>query len=172
VIVNRELVEHYFPDFAYAGRAFYFDQALGEAVFDMDKYFNPLERDGVVSVRCGDTFFNSAAIALYPLLHYMGFCDVYFLGMDMSLLGSLEYAAPYTFRSMLDFWWFFRMTRRAFSGNYIHNWLFRRPKSEFEDLQMLWRHSPVSFTRVYDPWRYATPIPGIRTVSSDQFVRL
>ena len=97
---------------------------------------------------------------------------MYFLGMDMSMLGSLEYAAPYTFRSMAHFWWFFRRTRAAFSGNYKSNgWLFKRPQSEFDDLRMLWTAAPLTFTRVYDEWRYATPVDGIRTISTAEFWR-
>lgn len=166
VIVNRTLAEHYFPNFAYADRAFYFEQSHGDTVFDADAYFNPADSDGVVRVRGANTFLNSAAIALYPLLRYMGFGEVYFAGMDMSMLGSLEYAAPYTFRSMAHFWWFFRRTRHVFSGNYRANgWLFTRPQSEFDDLRALWAISPVTFVRVYDSWRYASPVDGIRTVS-------
>jgi hypothetical protein len=170
VIVNRTLVDAYYPTFAYADRAFYFQQEPGATRFDPDQYFNPHERDGEVFIRCADTFLNSAAIALYPLLNYMGFREVYFLGMDMSMLGSLEYAAPFTFRSMLHFWWFFRRTRRVFNANYVSNgWFFRRPQSEFDDLRRLWSIAPLKFMRVYDPWRYATPIANLPTLSTARF---
>lgn len=168
VIVNRSLLDRYFPRFAYPERAFYFDNAPGEPAFDAEKYFNPVERDGLLMVRCADTFLNSAAIALYPLLNYMGFTEVYFVGMDMSMLGSLEYAAPYTFTSMAHFWWFFRRTRHVFNSQYRANgWFFRRPQSEFDDLRMLWRESPIAFTRVYQPWRYATRVDAISTIGFD-----
>ena len=170
VIVNRQLVNEYFPDFAYADRAFYFGTALGEPAFDATKYFSPIEDGGLTLVRCVDTFMNSAAIALYPLLNYMGIREAYFLGMDMSLLGSNEYSAPYTFRSMAHFWWFLRRNGRVYNGNYRANgWMFARPKSEFEDVRVLWGQSPMRFTRVYEPWRYASPIEGIRTVSFERF---
>ena len=171
IIVNRTLVSQYFPSFMYGDRAFYFDHEEGEPSFDMDKYYRPVERDGMIHLRCADTFLNSAAIALYPILHYMGFKETYFAGMDMSMLGSLEYSAPYTFRSMVHFWWFLRRNSRVFNANYKPNgWLFVRPQSEFDDLRMLWKQSPVAFTRIYDPWRYASPIDGIRTISMQQFV--
>ena len=169
VLVNRSLVHHYFPNFAYADRAFYFDQAPAEPTFDADKYFNPVERDDAMYVRCTDTFLNSAAITFYPLLHYMGFREAFFLGMDMSMLGSLEYAAPFTFRSMVHFWWFFRRTRHVFNANFQPNRRFyMRPQSEFDDLRALWGQSPVRFTRVYEPWTYATPVDGIPTIGGDQ----
>jgi hypothetical protein len=172
LIVNRSLVEQYFPQFDYADRSFYFDHSHAEPVFDAAKYFNPIERDDLVLVRCADTFLNSAAISLYPLLHYMGFKEAYFVGMDMSMLGSLEYAAPYTFRSMVHFWWFFHRTRHVFNSNYRANgWLFTRPQSEFDDLRMLWAESPIAFTRVYRPWRYAMPVDRIPTIGIEALFR-
>ncbi len=172
IIANRALVDEYFPHFAYSEQAYYFGQTFEEPAFDFDKYYNPFERDDSVFLRCADTFLNSAAIALYPLLRYMGFRDVFFVGMDMSMIGSLEYAAPFTFRSMAHYWWFFRRTMRVFNGNYRANgWQFARPKSEFDDLRLLWADSPVRFTRVYEPWRYATPVEGIRTVPPAEFMR-
>lgn len=172
LIVDRELVEQHFPHFAYADRAYYFTKETAERVFDVDKYFNPVERDGEVQVRCCVTFLNSAASALYPLLHYLGFREVYCLGMDMSMLGSLEYAAPYTFRSMAHYWWFLRRNGHVFSGNYVPNgWFFDRPQSEFDALRTLWNDGPMTFTRVYEPWRYAARVDGIRTISLARFLQ-
>ena len=173
IIANRVLLDRCFTGFPYAERTHYFSLESGETSFDAEKYFTPVEQDGAVSVRCVDAFLNSAAIAMYPLLRYMGFREVYFLGMDMSMLGSLEYAAPYTFRSMAHFWWFFRRARHVFNANYKANGLFfRRPQSEFEDLRMLWADAPLKLTRVYDPWRYATPVEGINTIGLDEFLTL
>jgi hypothetical protein len=173
IIANRTLLNQYFPAYPHADRTCFFDQAGGEGGFDLERYFNPVEDGDRILVWYGGTFLNSAAIVLYPLLRYMGFREVYFLGMDMSMLGTLEYAAPYTFRSMAHFWWFFRRTRHVFNANYKTNgWFFKRPKSEFDDLRALWRDAPVAFTRVYDPWRYATPVEGIRTMSVNQFMQV
>jgi hypothetical protein len=171
VIVNRRLVDIHFPHFAYADRAHYFELAPDEPAFDHGKYFAPVEENGLVLVRCADTFLNSAAIGLYPLLAYLGFKEAYFIGMDMSMLGSFEFAAPYTFRSMAHFWWFMRRIGRVFNANYKQNgWLFARPQSEFDNLRMLWSQSPVTFTRVYDPWRHASRVDGIKTMTVAQFL--
>ena len=168
IIVNRPLVEHYFPDFQYADRTYYYESP--PEPFVADRYFNPTEEDGRVLVRCADTFMNSAAIVLYPLLNYMGFREAYFLGMDMSLLGSNEYSAPYTFRSMAHFWWFHRRNGRVYNSNYRANgWMFARPQSEFNDIRQVWGQSPVRFTRVHEPWKYASRVDGIRTLSFEQF---
>ncbi|MDA1166443.1 MAG: hypothetical protein O3B13_25385 [Planctomycetota bacterium] len=173
IIANGALLKRCFPRFPHSDRTCYFGQDTGQTRFELEKYFAPVERDDVVLVRCVNAFLNSAAIAMYPLLRYMGFREVYFLGMDMSMLGSLEYAAPYTFRSMAHFWWFFRRSRHVFNANYKANgWFFRRPQSEFHDLRMLWQDAPLKFTRVYEPWRYSTPVDGIPTISSDEFLKL
>lgn len=171
VIANRELREQYFPHFAYEDRTYYFDQRFEDRPFELNEYFSPVERDGRILVGGGRTFMNSAAIALYPILRYLGFEEVFFIGMDMSILGSFEYAAPYTFQTMAHFWWFWRRNGRVFNGNYKANgWMFKRPQSEFDDLRMLWRDAPLRFTRVYDPWRYASKVDGIRTMSMSEFL--
>jgi hypothetical protein len=73
---------------------------------------------------------------------------------------------------MAHFWWFMRRNGRVFNANYRSNgWMFARPQSEFENLRMLWAQSPMTFTRVYEPWRYATRIDGIRTVSIAEMLR-
>ena len=53
-------------------------------------------RQQMVVERLFTGMLNAAAIGLYPLLRYMGFTEVFCLGMDMSMLGTMEYAAPYT----------------------------------------------------------------------------
>jgi hypothetical protein len=61
----------------------------------------------------------------------------------------------------------------VFNANYKPNgWRFTRPQSEFDDLRALWAQSPVRFTRVYDPWKYATPVDGIPTLPMREFQRL
>jgi hypothetical protein len=173
IIAMRGLLERCFPTYPYDDRTYYFEQSTGASRFDSDEYFHPVERDGMALVRGTNSFLNSAAISLYPLMNYMGFREVYFLGMDMSMLGSLEYAAPYTFRSMAHFWWFFRRTRHVFNSKFNANgWLFRRPQSEFQDLRMLWKDAPLAFTRVYDPWRYAAAVEGIPTIGLKDFENL
>ncbi len=172
VIINRDLIGRHFSNYAYASQSYYFRYADREPVFDADKYFTPLEQGDDLLLRCVDGFTNSAAIALYPLLSYLGFREACFFGMDMSLLGSMEYAAPYTFRSMPAFWWFMFRNGYAFSANYKRNgWMMARPQSEFEALRQLWRQSPVKFVRVYERWRYAMRVDGIPTCSFDEALR-
>jgi hypothetical protein len=63
-------------------------------------------------------FVNSAAISMYPILKYMGFKKVTLIGMDMSMLGSMEFSAPFTFKSMGHYGKFFNASRQTFSHNF------------------------------------------------------
>jgi len=63
-------------------------------------------------------FVNSAAISMYPILKYMGFEKVTLIGMDMSMLGSMEFSAPFTFKSMSHYGNFFNASRQTFSYNF------------------------------------------------------
>jgi hypothetical protein len=82
---------------------------------NLDNYFNPEVVNGKLTISNIGTI-NSAAIALYPLLNYMGFTRVIFIGMDMSMLGHLEYASCYTFKSLKHFNKFVNYSRETFSA--------------------------------------------------------
>ena len=171
VLANRDLLERYFPAFHYPNERYLFDQASTTAPFDVDDYYNVAEQDGRVVVG-NYGFYNSAAISLYPLLRYMGFRTAYFLGMDMSMLGSMEYAAPYTFKSMLHYRWFFWNTKHVFNAAYKQNrpW-YVRPKSEFGDLAALLDPDRIDLVRVFSPSQYTVPTPFMHAVSESEFWR-
>ena len=173
IIVNRTLLEYYFPSFDYSRTSYFFElpsTIRPESILDVEKYYNPIERDGKLMLYVAG-FLNSAAIAIYPLLYFMGFRKVYLLGMDMSIFGSMEYAAPYTFKSMLHFWWFFQRTKHVFNSNYISNRpFFFRPKSEFMDLGVVTGYDKFKFVRIYDKHKYTAPTPFIETISFDEFL--
>lgn len=170
IVQGRYLAEQ-FPDFAPGDRAHSFDTADPSGDFSLEKYYDVLDDGGVVRVRQFSGLLNSAAISVYPLLHYMGFREVYCLGMDMSMLGAMEYAAPYTFRSMLAFRWFFYRTRHVFNANYRPNRpYYYRPASEFDDLRSLLGAPQMRIVRVHRPWKYAADVPGIPTVTPGDFL--
>ena len=105
------------------------------------------------------------AISFYPLIYYMGVKNVIFLGMDMSMLGTMEYSAPFVFRSMIHFYCYLLMVRKAFNANYVFNFpIYLRPKSEFSDIIQLWNFWDMNFLRVNDPYRYFAKLKGIRHI--------
>jgi hypothetical protein len=187
------------------------DQVLGHDVYAYEMegtrepfthraYYEVREDDGRVILR-DFSFDNSAAIALFPLLKYLGFRTVYLVGMDMSMLGSMEYAALHTFRSLAHFKRFFDRARPVLSATYPrrfgaelyrqvrahglrgvahpaawrvltdrHPW-FIRPYYEFDSLRQVLTDDAMTFVNVYEPWRYARPVPGVRNVGFDDLVR-
>lgn len=169
IIANRELMTKDLTDLGYPNESYFFDQAPTEKPFDIDRYYNVIEQDQRVVVRSYG-FYNSAAIALYPLLRYMGFRTASFLGMDMSMLGTMEYAAPYTFKSMLHYRWFFRNTRHVFNAAYRPNrpW-FARPQSEFDDLKAVIDPARIDLVRVFTPYKYTVPTPFMHSVTGAEF---
>ena len=95
---------------------------------------------------------------------------MYFLGMDMSMLGSMEYGAPYTFKSMLHFRWYFRRTRHVFNASYRANrpW-YLRPRSEFAALESVIDSDRINLVRVFDPYRYTVSTPFMPSISEADF---
>lgn len=186
-------------------------QALGHDVYayDMEEAREPFRTAAYYDVREeGDrvvlrdfSFSNSAAIALFPLLRYLGFRTVYLVGMDMSMLGSMEYAALYTFRSLRHFRQFFERARAVLSANYPRRFpveLYRqvrehgvrglvapaawrtladphpwfiRPYYEFDSLRQVLGIETMTFVNVHEPWRYARPVPGVPNVTFEALAR-
>jgi hypothetical protein len=169
IIAEQSLLEKYCPGFDGPQERYLYHQQAQPEAFDLNQYYDVVESDGQVTLR-NFSFLNSAAIALYPLLRYMGFRAVYFLGMDMSMLGSMEYGAPYTFRSMTHFRWYFWRTRHVFNANYQPNrpW-YLRPKSEFEALKSVVAPSKIDLVRVFTPYRYAAAESAMPAIGEREF---
>jgi len=172
VIVRSNSLAKEFPNFKYNNPIYEYDVENDPCDFNIDKYYNPID-DGDVLKLHYNTFLNSAAIAIYPLLKYLGFKKVYFLGMDMSNVGSMEFSAPYVFKSMWHFYFYLLLNKRAFNHNYRMNKPFYfRPQSEFEDLKKLFSYDAMEIIRVYDEYKYAAPIDWMQSVSYQDFLRL
>ena len=169
IIANRQLLTAHFPGLLDSERLHLYDQAQEAEDFDLERYYNPDDSGAYLTLR-NVQFVNSAAIGLYPLLSYMGFKEVFFFGMDMSMLGSFEYAAPYCFKTMLHFRGYFWRTKHVFNANYVRNTqYYLRPPYEFENIKALFDYEHIEFTRVHDPFRWAAPsIDGVRTISFEE----
>jgi hypothetical protein len=169
LLAERTQLETYCPDLGGPNERYLYDQGHDLETFSLAAYYALAEEGDRVFVR-NSSFHNSAAIALYPLLHYMGFRTVFLLGMDMSMLGSLEYGAPYSFKSMLHFRWYFWRTRHVFNADYRPNrpW-FLRPQGEFDALKSLLDPAMLDLVRVYTPYRYTVPTPFMPSIDEPAF---
>jgi hypothetical protein len=138
--------------------------------FSLEKYYNPLELDGKLMLN-GYGHLNSAANALFPLQNYMGFKKIYFIGMDMSMLGSLEYSALHTFKSMRHYAKFFNKALPVFNAAYQKaKRAFMRPPYEFESLRAILSYDKIEFINVYEQFKYAAPLEGIRNITYKEFL--
>ena len=164
IITNKKSLKEHFPKFNYPNPIYSFVYSEKSNEFDADRYFNPsLKNDELVIEN--NLFLNSVAIATYPIIKAMGFRRVYLLGMDMNMFGSLEYAVPFVFKSMLHFWWFFIRANRVFNADYKMNKpYYFRPESEFIDLKKIIKFSKMDLIRVYKPNKYVAPIEGMKTI--------
>ena len=171
ILAERASFTQYYPEWSSGQQRYEYEQVQTPQPFSREAYYDLVEADGRVTVG-NFAFHNSAAIALYPLLRYLGFRTVYFLGMDMTMLGSLEYGAPYAFKSMAHFWWFFRRTRHVFNADFRPNqpW-YLRPAGEFSALQQVLDPSRVELVRVVTPYRYAASTPFMSTMALEEFWR-
>lgn len=172
VLAERTLLDRFCRSRVWGNQCYVYDQQGAAEPFDRTRYYDVIEHDDQVQLR-NSSLQNSAAIALYPLLHYMGFRTAYFLGMDMSMLGSMEYGAPYTFKSMLHFRWYFRRTRHVFNRNYRPNrpW-YLRPRSEFEALKSVLDRERIDLVRVFAPYAYTVPIDFMHSIPEPDLWRL
>ena len=170
IIANKSILDDRFPGSELDNPMHLFQVSNQVEDFDVDRYYEPDESLELLTLR-NMSFVNSAAVGLYPLLKFMGFKEVFFFGMDMSMLGSFEYSAPYSFKTMWHFQTYFWRSSRAFNANYVRNRpYYLRPPYEFENIKQLLSYNNIRFTRVHDPHRWAAPsIDGIKTIAHDEF---
>lgn len=170
LITCASMLDEYERKFCYENAVYLFGFNPVEKKFNLQDYFNPQEVDGMVKLK-DYSFVNSSAVALYPLLNYMGFKQVYFLGMDMSMLGSMEYASCFTFRSMRHFGKFFVKARVVFNAAFKENRIkYMRPPYEFENLRNILTYDKIDFINIFKPFDYALPVNGIRNISYREFL--
>lgn len=171
LITNALGFHEYFPEYNYQNRVHYYENFQGAAPTGDTDYYDLIEKDGKVLLP-STNYNNSAAIALYRLLYFMGFRKIYFLGMDMSMLGSMEYAANYTYRSMWHFYWYLYKARPAFDVRIKWNFpMYLRPKNNFEEQKTIFNTNKMEFIRIYDKWKYAAKTEYMRTIPFAEYLQ-
>ncbi len=154
----------------YSNKLYKYDMEKGKKKFDLEDYFLPVEKNGMLFIK-DYSFLNSSAIALFPILKYMGFQKVYFIGMDMSMMGSFEYASNFTFRSMRHFGKFFNNATKAFSASFKKNRKkFMRPPYEFKNQGKIFKYDKMEFINIFEPFKYALPVRGIKNITFKEFL--
>ncbi len=137
--------------------------------FNLDEYFDIKFKNDKLIFK--DTnFLNSQSICHFPLLKYLGFEKVFFLGMDMNFFGSYEYDFRKIFKSKIHFYLFLFLIRKTLNGNMKMNFpIYLRPKSEFENLKNIISEKN-NFYRVINGKNYCK-IPKINEIKVNEFIR-
>ena len=150
IITIKEAFKREFPNIHLNNQFFYFEFNVEPPVVgDYLNYINPTEDGSRVLVN-HNSYSNSAAACHFPLLNYMGFKDLCFIGYDMSQLGILEYNGLDTFKSFFHYRTFLFLIRHAIRhGNVrtnLHPYL--RNRNEFIDLEKFIDLSDLNMKRV------------------------
>lgn len=170
VIMQDLFVDQFRPLVGNARDIHTYKSVPAEGAFSLDRYYQPSEVGGGVALN-NFGHVNSAAIALFPLQYYMGFEKIYFLGMDMSMLGSMEFNALHTFKSMKHYAKFFNKATQVFNAHFKKNKKpFLRPPEEFTCMKEVLHFDKIEYVNVYEPFEYASPLEGIRNISFEEFL--
>lgn len=171
IITNLSLFNEEFKNINLDHHFYYINHNDYSNIFNIENYFNPVIENNILNVSYSP-FLNSAAINFYPIIKYMGIKKIYLLGMDMNLLGNLQYSANYFFKNDLMLNLFFLRNRKAFNANFKINFpCYLRPKSELQDLKQIINNKYIQFIRVSNGSKYEYNIPFIKTISLNQFFK-
>tara|TARA_B100000989_G_scaffold127193_1_gene94409 strand:+ start:4210 stop:5181 length:972 start_codon:yes stop_codon:yes gene_type:complete len=170
IITNFERFKFHFPNLEFNNKFFYISQNNENLKnFNLENYFNPCLELNNLKIGYAP-FLNSSAINIYPILNFMGFKKIFFLGMDMNMLGSMEYSANNVFKNMLYFKYYIYRNRKSFNANYkINIPYYYRPQSEFDDLKLLNKNNYIEFTRITNNNKYEAKIDYIKSIDESIF---
>ena len=172
IVANGPLLDEHFPELESPHNIYRYEQSTEPEEFELDRHYTMIERDGTVLNRLSGMS-SSTSIALYPILRFMGFSEVYLIDMDLNMIGSVEFAAPFTFKTMWHFKRFYKKTFRVFSSKQTLNrpvWL--RPQHDFDDTKMLLNYDGMHIVRVFNPHRYVGSLDGVPSITFGQFQEL
>jgi hypothetical protein len=144
----------------------FFDQEIN---FKYQNYFNPTIVNNNIQIP-NSIFLNSAAISFLPIIKTLGFKELYILGMDMNMLGTMEYSYKYIFRSFFHYSLFFLKARKSFNGNFKLNCpYYLRPKSEFSDFEKIFGYNEVETFNIVENSILRGKIKNLKEISSQDF---
>mgnify|MGYP001189608644 CR=1 FL=1 len=170
IITNFQRFKLHYPSLELKNK-FYHVSQNNENInkFNMESYFNPVLDKNNLKIGYAP-FLNSSAINIYPILKFMGFKKIFFLGMDMNMLGSMEYSANNVFKNMLCFKYYIYRNRKSFNANYkINSPYYYRPKSEFDDLKLLNQNNYIEFVRITNNNKYMAKIDYLKSIDESLF---
>ena len=115
-------------------------------------------------------FLNSVTMYHLPLMNYLGFKKIYFLGLDMNFFGTYGYNNLNIFKSRFHFYFFLFLIRKTLNHNFKFNFpIYLRPKEEFDNLNELLNKNK-KFYRVVN--KLDDLIPKMKNIQISDFLTL
>jgi hypothetical protein len=138
LILNTSEFERQFPDKKINNKIIKIKFTDKIKNFSLKKYLSPKNRNNTLEL-ISSNFLNVAATSILPIINNMGFKKTFLLGMDMNMLGTMEFSVKNIFKSFFHFIIFFIFSKKAFNHNFKLNFplIYLRPKSEFTDFEKI-----------------------------------
>jgi hypothetical protein len=140
--------------------------------FSIKNYLNPKIKDNKLNL-ITNNFLNVATTSILPIISKMGFKNTFLLGMDMNMLGTMEYSVKNIFKSFFHFIIFFLLSKKAFNHNFKVNFplIYLRPKSEFLDFKKILPFFRKNIFNVNDNSIFIGKIKNINQISYQNFFK-
>ena len=159
-----------FDNFSYQNKIIKIQFNNNNDSFKLDNYYNIQKNNNILNFE-ETSFLNSQSICHFPLLKFLGFRKVYFLGMDMNFFGSFEFDFREIFKSKYHLYLFIFLIRKTLNGNFKMNFpIYLRPKEEFVNLNSI-IPDKNNYYRVITSEKFAK-VPKINTIKLDNFLKI
>ncbi len=168
LIINEEDFKKNFDNFFYHNETIKIKFNSNNDKFNLDEYYNVKNENGILNFK-ETNFLNSQSICHFPLLKFLGFKKIYFLGMDMNFFGSFEFDFRKIFKSKFHLYFFIFLIRKTLNGNFKMNFpIYLRPKEEFLNLKSI-IPDQNNYYRVITNEKFSK-VPKINTIKLDDFL--
>jgi len=168
LIIDEEDFKKNFDNFSYQNETIKIKFNSNNDKFNLNEYYNVKNENGILNFK-ETNFLNSQSICHFPLLKFLGFKKIYFLGMDMNFFGSFEFNFREIFKSKFHLYLFIFLIRKTLNGNFKMNFpIYLRPKEEFLNLKSI-IPDQNNYYRVITNGKLLN-IPKINTIKLDDFL--
>lgn len=168
LIIDEEDFKKNFDNFSYQNETIKIKFNSNNDKFNLNEYYNVKNKNGILNFK-ETNFLNSQSICHFPLLKFLGFKKIYFLGMDMNFFGSFEFDFREIFKSKFHLYLFIFLIRKTLNGNFKMNFpIYLRPKEEFLNLKSI-IPDQNNYYRVITNEKLSN-IPKINTIKLDDFL--
>lgn len=170
LIIDKKDFEKNFDNFSYQNKMIEIQFNTSNNTFNLENYYNVKNVNDILHFE-ETNFLNSQSICHFPLLKFLGFKEIYFLGMDMNFFGSFEFDFREIFKSRFHLYLFICLIRKTLNGNFkINIPVYLRPKEEFLNLEsIIPDHN--NYYRVLTNEK-SVKVPKINTIKLENFLNI